>query len=134
RWVRELAGVSLQDVEARLANVEGRVLGKRRRPVLFTHQGASGPGAMDLSVPVARAEAEARGKGSRAPLHHLFLDLVPDLNREALRALLVEAAGRPGAPSLARVLPGSIAKRVIEAVAVQAGLGPIDPRVNGLDK
>jgi len=133
-WVRELAGISLQDVEARLEDAEGRVLGRRRRPVLFTHQGVSGPGAMDLSAPVARAEAAARRKGTRAPLHHLRLDLFPDLSREELRAILVEAAGRPGTPALSRVLPGSIAKRVVEAVADEAGLDAVDPRVNGLDK
>lgn len=133
-WVRELSGISLQDVEARLEDAEGRALGRRRRPVLFTHQGVSGPGAMDLSTPVARAEAAAKRKGTRAPLHHLRLDLLPDMSREELRALLVEAAGRAGTPNLSRVLPGSIAKRVVEAVADEAGLDAIDPRVNGLDR
>ena len=133
-WVRDLAGVSVQDVEARLAGPDARALGQRRRPVLFTHQGVSGPGAMDLSAAVARAEASACARGERAPVHHLRLDLVPDLPREALRELLVEAAGRPGAPPLSRVLPVALARRVIEAVAVQAGLGPVDPRPNGLDR
>jgi predicted flavoprotein YhiN len=49
-WVHELAGVALQDVEARLVDAHTRVLGRRRRPVLFTHRGLSGPAAMDLSV------------------------------------------------------------------------------------
>ena len=133
-WVRELAGISIQEVEARLADPEGRVLGKRRRPVLFTHQGVSGPGAMDLSAPVARAEAAAARRAKKAPVHHLLLDLLPELSREAVRELLVEAAGRPGAPSLVRVLPVGIARRVIDAVSLQAGLGAIDPRVNGLDR
>ena len=133
-WVRELSGISIQDVEARLEDPDGRALGRRRRPVLFTHQGVSGPGAMDLSAPIARAEAASRRKGIRVPLHHLRLDLLPDVSREELRALLVEAAGRAGAPSLSRVLPGSFARRLVEAVADEAGLGPVDPRVNGLDK
>jgi predicted Rossmann fold flavoprotein len=96
-WVRELAGVSLQDVEVRLLDDTGRVYGRRRRPVLFTHEGVSGPGAMDLSVHVARAREPRRFR--------LALDLAPDLSREELRALLVDAAGRTGAPSIARALP-----------------------------
>jgi predicted Rossmann fold flavoprotein len=132
-WVRELSGIAVQDVEARLVDPEGRTLGKRRRPVLFTHQGLSGPGAMDLSAPVARAEAEGR-----VDLHHLRLDLAPDLDREALRALLVEAAGRPGAPGLTRVLAQALAeplpRRLVEVVASEAGLGATDPRPNGLDR
>jgi predicted flavoprotein YhiN len=89
---------------------------------------------MDLSAPVARAEAAAARRAKKAPVHHLLLDLLPELPREAVRELLVEAAGRPGAPSLARVLPVGVARRVIDAVSLQAGLGPIDPRVNGLDR
>jgi len=133
-WVRELAGVSAQDVEARIVDDRGRALGRRRRPVLFTHQGVSGPGAMDLSVHVARAEAGSRGEGTSAPVHHLLLDLVPDVPREALRELLIAAAGRAGAPPLSRALPVPIARRLLEAVARQAGLGDLDPRVSGLDR
>ncbi len=133
-WVRELAGVSVQDVEARIVDSGGRVLGRRRRPVLFTHRGVSGPAAMDLSVHVARAEATARRAKTPVAMHHLMLDLSPELPREALRSLLIDAAARPGLPTLSRALPKQLPGRVIEAVANQAGLGAIDPRVNGLDR
>jgi len=134
KWVRELAGVSLQDVEARLVDAKGTTLGKRRRPVLFTHKGVSGPGAMDLSAPVARAEAGARRGGERAPLFHLMLDLVPELTREELRAAFVDAAGRPGAPSFARALPSAPPKRILDVVARRAGLVSSDLRANQLDR
>jgi hypothetical protein len=128
KWVRELAGVSLQDVEARLVDAKGTTLGKRRRPVLFTHKGVSGPGAMDLSSFVARAQ-------KRGPaLFHLVLDLAPDLDREVLRALLVDGAGRPGAPSIARVLPSPPPKRILDVVARRAGIESGELRANRLDR
>ena len=40
-WVHELAGVSVQDGEARILDEGRRVHGRRRRPVLFTHHGAT---------------------------------------------------------------------------------------------
>lgn len=133
-WVRALTGIAVQDVEARLLDARRTVLARRRRPVLFTHFGVSGPGAMDLSAPVARAHALARRRGGDAPAFTLEIDLLPDLSREALRALLIDAAGRAGSPSLARVLPVELPKRLVFAIARQAGLGEIDPRANQLDK
>src|SRR5204862_7433665 len=44
QWVSSLAGIALQDVEARLFESQRALLGRRRRPVLFTHRGLSGPG------------------------------------------------------------------------------------------
>ena len=102
-WVRELAGVSLQAVNVELRAPDGELLGQRERPVVFTHKGISGPGAMDLSEPVAREEASAQQAGRAARAHALRLDLAPTLERESLRALLASLAGRPGAPMLALV-------------------------------
>jgi len=133
-WVRELAGVSLQDVEARLVDVKGKTLGRRRRPILFTHRGVSGPGAMDLSEPVARADARARRRGEKAPVFHLLLDLLPALSREELRDLLIEAAGRPGAPSVARALPSAPPRRILDVVARRAGIADGELRANRLDR
>lgn len=141
-WVHELSGIALQDVSARLVDKQGRVFGTRTRPVLFTHRGVSGPAAMDLSTPVARAQMQrqlrARERGEQSPENHLELalelDLVPERSREELRALFIDAAARPGAPSLSRVLGIELPRRVLERVVMQAGLPPGDPRVNGLDK
>ena len=117
-WVRALAGISLQEVEVRLLAPDGRELGRRARPVVFTHAGISGPGAMDLSEPVARAAARA------APPLALALDLVPGRTREELRARLVEAAGLAGGPLLVSVLGAELGlpRRLLEAVLAQAGL------------
>jgi len=111
-WVRALAGVALQDVEARLVDAAGRELGRRRRPLLFTHSGVSGPAAMDLSRHVARGAPGAR----------LVLDLCPDLSRERLRAELIAAAGRAGSTSIARAIPFELPRRAADAAGRQAGL------------
>ncbi len=133
QWVRELSGIALQEVEARLVDTGGKVLGRRARPVLFTHRGVSGPGAMDLSEAVARAEAAAR-RGEGAPQLSLRLDLVPQLTHEALRELLLASAGRPGAPTLTRLWPALIPKRVLEAAAREAGCRDADPLLNQLTR
>ena len=119
-WVRDLAGLALQNVELRLLDAGGKEVGRRRRPLLFTHQGVSGPGPMDLSGPVARAPGS----------YELRVDLVPDVSRDRLRDALIEIAGRPGAPlfvtALADVLGGMagepIPKRILAQLLASVGL------------
>ncbi len=132
-WVAELAGISVQAGEARLVDGEGRVIARRRRPVLFTHRGLSGPGAMDLSEPVARARAAADRSGVRVDLA-LCIDLAPDLTADALREIVQEAGARPGGPTLSRILPIEVPRRLMEVVARQAGLRESDPRANQIDR
>ena len=134
-WVRELTGIALQETRATLRGPDGRGLGERARPVVFTHQGISGPGAMDLSEPVAREEAAARSE-ERAPRPHvLALDLVPALDRETLREALLAAAGRPGAPLLSGHLASGLElpRKLVERVLAQAGVDAA-ARVNALDR
>jgi predicted Rossmann fold flavoprotein len=140
-WARELTGIALQGVEARLVDAERRVLGRRRRPLVFTHHGVSGPAAMDLSVHVARGRADAVRRKETPPCFTLELDLAPGIDREKLRLLLIEAAGRPGNPVLGRALgeilvangAESLPRRLFARVAAQAGID-VDVRANGLDK
>lgn len=126
-WVHELAGIALQEVAVRLRDPAGCVLAARARPVVFTHRGISGPGAMDLAEAVARAQAEGRAG------HVLLLDLLPAQTREELRALLLEAAAVSGAPLLAAVLASELAlpRRLVLRALVQAGI-PEGRRVNEL--
>ena len=113
-WIHALSGVSVEG-ELRIGKL------RRRRPVLFTHRGISGPGAMDLSEAVARGgQSEAR------------LDLLPDIGWDTLRAKLLEAAERPGAPRIASVLP--LPRRVVETVAARATLGEPNPQASSLNK
>ena len=124
-WVHDLTGLALQNVELRLVDEVGKLLSKRARPVLFTHFGLSGPGAMDVSVHVARHSGA---------LHFACLDLAPEIDREALRTLLVKKASAPGAPRWKHALPVELPRRLRETVAQQAGLSDPNPRMNGLSK
>lgn len=133
-WVRELTGIAVQDVVAKLVGENGTVLGTRQRPILFTHRGVSGPGAMDLSAHVARAQMQAPRRGGNCPSFVLRLDLQPSVDRETLRARLIERAGDAGTPRVSRALDRSLPARLLEAVARQAGLAEADPRINGLDR
>jgi predicted Rossmann fold flavoprotein len=127
-WVHELSGIAVQDAEARVLDPDGRIVGKRRRPVLFTHQGLSGPGAMDLSAPVARAAASGGAAGWK-----IAIDLMPELSLDALRATLQDAAARPGAPRLARLIK-PLPARLLAAVTRQAELDDDNPALNRVDR
>ncbi len=128
-WVWSLTGISVQENELRLEDADGRVLGRRARPIIFTHQGVSGPGAMDLSEHVARAQGQTCW---------LVVDLLPQVSRVDLRERLIEAATVKRAPTLARVVASlaqaPLAKRLLVAVAQQAGLPQPDPAANALAK
>ena len=128
-WVTALSGIALPDVEARLQDPSERVVARRKRPVLFTHHGISGPGAMDLSVHAARAAASGGTDG-----WHVALDLLPDRGLDDLRAELLDAAGRPGGPRLARLVGHRMPARVLEAVVRQAGLSDDNPALHQVDR
>ncbi len=128
-WVHALTGIAVQEVEARLHDPCDRILARRARPVVFTHTGISGPGAMDLSAPVARAALSGSTAGWT-----LALDLLPHVEQEKLRAELLEAAGRPGGPHLARVIGERIPARLLAAVTRQAGIEDDNPPLNRVDR
>ena len=116
-WVRALAGVHVQD--ARVVVVEtgtGRVLADRRRPLLFTHTGLSGPGPMDVS----------RWFEVLAPWHRpaLHVDFAPALSEDAVRsALLAAIAAEPAVPA-SRALPGGLPERLAESLCAHVGVPP----------
>lgn len=128
-WVTALSGIALPDAEARLQDPSERVVARRSRPVLFTHHGLSGPGAMDLSVHVARAAATGGTAG-----WHVAVDLLADQDLDAVRAELLDAAGRPGGPHLARLVGHRMPARVLSAVARQAGLTDDNPPLHRVDR
>jgi predicted Rossmann fold flavoprotein len=134
-WVTELAGVSIQEVEARLLDPDGRIVQRRARPVLFTHHGLSGPGAMDLSSHVARAAQRGPTAG-----WHVALDLLPSRPQEAVRAALEAASRAPGGPRLARLLdeppigPVALPARLVAAACAQAGITDTNPALNQVDR
>jgi len=142
-WVKELAGIAWQNGEVQLVDGRGKIVARRRRPVVFSHHGVSGPGAMDVATHVARAvEARARGAPEAEARFELRLDLWPTIEREGLREALVSLAATPGAPRLDRALglvlgtqvAEAIPRRLFEAVTRQAGIEAGIPRCNALDR
>lgn len=136
-WVTELRGIAWQDGEVALVDGRGKVVARRRRPIVFSHRGVSGPAAMDVSRHVARGGGEP---------YALRIDLLPDIEREDLRAALLAAASAAGAPRLDRALFEELFKarrergleppprRLMEAVLAQAGVAGGIPRCNELDR
>lgn len=124
-WVHEMSGISWADPELRMQSDDGRRVGQRRRPILFTHHGVSGPGAMDLSEPVARGIGRT-----------LVVNLFPDETREELRERLIGASGTHGSKRLVRCLSevfGTVLpKKLLRALLRQAEL--TDERLGQLDK
>jgi predicted Rossmann fold flavoprotein len=119
-WVATLAGVDAQDAAARMLGERGVVLGERRRPVLFTHKGISGPGAMDLAHHLSRALAQ-RAHDAPAPQRTLSVDLYPDLSADMLDAALRDAASARGKLSIWRALPEGPPRSLLQAALDQAG-------------
>jgi len=110
---RSLSGVScpvmltVQAAAAKPIRVEGALL--------FTHFGVSGPAALDASRHLLRARIEGREA-------RLTANLLPGRDEAAAdRALLDLAVGRPHlglAGALARLLPGSLADRLLETLGL----------------
>jgi predicted Rossmann fold flavoprotein len=114
-WVRALAGVDLQDARV-VASRDGKTLSDRRRPLLFTHTGLSGPGPMDVSRWFELLPPW--GKPS------LFVDFVPAAGEDDVRAALDRAAAADPAARIAKSLPGSLPARLAESLCAAAEVPP----------
>lgn len=114
-WPGTLAGVSLPDVEVRIA-LKGYPRAGVRGAMLFTHRGLSGPAILDVSGDVAEA---LRGGGS-VPLTLRFAAGAAD-SPDALAARWHAAAGRRAvATQLREVVPDSLGRAL-------CGLAGLDP-------
>ena len=108
-----LAGITVEEATVRLADPEtGRTEARWDRPVLFTHDGLSGPGAMNLAGLIASG-------GPRSVL----VDLLPKTSFEDLDALLVAAAATKPCGVVA-LLPRALPERLRRAVVRAAEVDP----------
>jgi hypothetical protein len=112
-WVGELAGITIPDLALTLLAADGASLRRRRRPVLFTHKGLSGPGAMDLAGDVEERAAPCT----------LRLDFAPDLPDHELAAALEDAGRSSGRRLVVNCLPRHIPERVRQHLCRAAGAG-----------
>ena len=146
-WVHALAGVVVDGPEIAALDARGRVLCARRRPILFTHRGLSGPAPMDLSGFVeeqrlARGAADGSdaggsdnagsagsagsGSGTGGGVHgHVRLDFMPERRLDDLDRELQRQAREHGTRSLEQAVHAlaqvALPQRLVEALVLGAG-------------
>ncbi|HEB53619.1 MAG TPA: NAD(P)/FAD-dependent oxidoreductase [bacterium] len=109
-WVRALQGIVLHGVEIACRDARGRATLRRRRPILFTHKGLSGPAPMDLAGDVE----ELCGAAS------VGFDFLPDVPREQLEQDWLAAARAHGTRRVESLLPAALPERVRHALLALA--------------
>jgi len=111
-WVHALSGITV-DVGLCLCAPDGRRLAGRRRPMLFTHKGLSGPAPMDLAGFVEECPGSCR----------LLIDFAPDLPRQQLEQEILRAARQGGRPQVFQLLPPVLPERLRRTLMQQSGAG-----------
>jgi len=111
QWVRELQGIVLQGVDIACLDQAGKETLRRRRPILFTHKGLSGPAPMDLAGDVE----EQAGRAS------VRFDFAPEQAREQLEQSWLEQARLHGARRVESVLPRWLPERMRQALLHVSG-------------
>ncbi|MEZ6036692.1 MAG: NAD(P)/FAD-dependent oxidoreductase [Planctomycetota bacterium] len=111
-WLRELQGIVLQDSEIACLDGDGRATLRRRRPILFTHKGLSGPAPMDLAGDVEELAGRAQVR----------LDFAPQQRAEQLEQEWLAAAKQHGPRRVESVLPRALQQRVRDALLQRAGI------------
>lgn len=111
-WVGELSGLTLEGCEVQLREASGKIAWRRRRPLLFTHKGVSGPGPMDASSRIERMPGRYR----------FFVDLLPERSEEELRVALFAQGGKLASPLRALGLPKRLVWRILDLL----GLAVVD--------
>jgi predicted Rossmann fold flavoprotein len=113
-WLRELPGVSVEDVQV---SVPGTML-KQRGPLLVTHTGVSGPAILRLSAWGAR---ELHTAAYRFPLRIAWL---PEAKPEAILAEIQLRRVSHGGQTVLRARWNPLPARLWEQLVLQAGITP----------
>jgi len=111
-WVQALQGIVLEAAELSVLDEHGKVVRSRRRPILFTHQGLSGPAPMDLS-----GDIEERPGGAT-----LRFDFAPDVRAEQLEQQWLEQTRSHGRAAVASLLPRTLPERLRATLCALAGV------------
>jgi len=120
-WLRGLAGVSVETVEA---SVPGTQL-RERGPLLVTHWGLSGPAILRLSAWGAR---ELHGLNYHFPLH---INWLPHLNEGAIAQELKKRRIAQPAKTIVNYPVAPLPARLWEQLVIAAGI-PRDLRLSSL--
>ncbi len=110
-WVRDLQGIVITGPTITAIAASGEALLQRRRPILFTHKGLSGPAPMDLAGDVEEQRGGAAVK----------LDFAPERSREELEREWLLAAAHHGTRGTASLLPEELPERLRAALIALAG-------------
>lgn len=123
RWLHELQGIVLHDVDIACVGRDGKETLRRRRPILFTHKGLSGPAPMDLAGDVEEQRGEAQAR----------FDFVPETHREQLEQDWLATAKAHGTRRVDALLPRALPERMRQALIALSGAAP-ETTLAGLSK
>jgi predicted Rossmann fold flavoprotein len=110
-WLQALAGIVVHGPTLASYDADGRLGTTRQRPILFTHQGLSGPGPMDLAGDVE----QAAGRGG------VRFDFAPEQTPDELDAAWLATARLHGSRRVDSVLPPQLPERLRQALVAHAG-------------
>lgn len=122
-WVHDLQGIVLDGVDIGCVGAGGVETLRRRRPILFTHKGLSGPAPMDLAGDVEEQRGGARAR----------FDFSPETHREALEQQWLATSRTHGARRVDALLPRALPERVRHALVRLSGVGA-ETTLAGLSK
>jgi predicted Rossmann fold flavoprotein len=121
-WVRELQGVTIDDVEVQVVDPDdaaqkgAAVLARRRGSFLFTHFGLSGPAPLDVSRAVT---------GHAQPARLLLVcDFLPALAEEKLEQAIAHSISAEGKRQIGGIAAEHVPRRLAEALLQAIGLAP----------
>lgn len=124
-WIRQLKGITIQDVELSVRAVppkkKQKPLDVRRGPLLFTHFGFSGPTAMNISRAITRFRAD-RVPGQEPQTLVIRCDFLPDITSDALLQAFRDRQHTHGKQSVAHLLNEWFPKRLADSFLMQADI------------
>jgi predicted Rossmann fold flavoprotein len=118
-WVRDLTGLSLKNVTARVS-VDGKTVAEEFGEMLFTHYGLSGPIILTLS----RVAVRALDQKKKTQVH---INLKPALTPEQLDARLLRDFEKYARKQFKNALDDLLPQRLIAPVITLAGISGEQP-------
>lgn len=119
RALRELAGVAVEHVTARVKGIAGKPL-EQQGPILITHWGMSGPAVLKLSAWGARL---LHDQGYRATLE---VNWLPQFKEDTIRQILTQTRADWGRRTIASTSPLPVPRRLWQYLTHRCGIGESD--------
>lgn len=111
-WMNSLSGVTLEDCQVTVFSISDQkkqMLSQRRGSLLLTHQGFSGPAAMDVSGALTACKDPSE--------YQVLLDCVPDLTETQLNNVLTDRTNEGGKQRVSSLLTRWVPKRMAHSIA-----------------